>query len=252
MLVRLQKCLADAGVASRRASEELIVAGRVAVNGEGVRELGVKVDPARDAVTVDGQLIRARRKLYVALNKPAGYVCTRQDPQGRRVVTDLLPHAWGHLYTVGRLDRSSEGLLLLTNDGEFCLLMTHPRYGVLKTYVARVEGRAEPAALKRLAEGVVDRGERLRARRARLVSANRTHSVIEVELAEGKNREVRRLLAAQGLVVDNLQRTRIGPIKLGELPVGKWRVLTPREVCALRRNVTVPPLEQGGADRSVN
>ncbi|MBI3192274.1 MAG: rRNA pseudouridine synthase, partial [Pedosphaera parvula] len=153
-MVRLQKFLADAGVASRRASEQIILAGRVAVNGRPVCELGAKVDPARDEVAVDGAAIRVRRKLYVAVHKPRGYVCTCSDPQKRRRVGDLLPKEWGNLYPVGRLDFDSEGLLFVTNDGEFCLHLTHPRYSVTKRYRAIVEGRVEPAMLQRMEKGI--------------------------------------------------------------------------------------------------
>src|SRR5437868_296132 len=144
-MVRLQKFLAEAGIASRRASEQIILAGRVAVNGRPARQLGIKVQPGNDEVTVDGTPVRARRKIYVALNKPAGILCTRSDPEKRSIVTDLLPSGWRHLAPVGRLDRDSEGLLFLTNDGEFALRLTHPRYGVHKIYRATVEGKATPA-----------------------------------------------------------------------------------------------------------
>ena len=131
-MVRLQKFLAEAGVASRRASEEIILAGGVAINGQIVKVLGTKVDPVHDRVTVDGTRVKIKRKLYVALNKPRGYLCSRRDPANRRAVGDLLPKEWTSLYPVGRLDYDSEGLLFLTNDGEFCLRLTHPRYGVPK------------------------------------------------------------------------------------------------------------------------
>lgn len=231
--MRLQKFLAEAGVASRRASEKIILAGRVTIDGQAVRELGVKVDPAQQRIALDGQPVKARRKLYVALHKPAGYVCTRSDPEGRRTLAELLPKEWTSLYSVGRLDRDSEGLIFLTNDGQFCLHLTHPRYGVRKTYRATVQGRIEAPVLKKLIDGVVHDEEKLKAEKARLLSANNTQSIVEVELAEGKNREVRRLFEAQGLTVWRLQRIRIGPIKLGELPVGKWRTLTEPEIKSL-------------------
>jgi 23S rRNA pseudouridine2605 synthase len=193
MLVRLQKLLAEAGVASRRAGEEVIRAGRVAVNGRVVREMGTKVDPLHDAVTVDGTRVKAKRKLYVLLNKPAGYVSTRSDPHGRRMVGELLPKEWSNLYTVGRLDYKSEGMLFLTNDGEFALHLTHPRFGVRKRYHATVEGKVEPAMIHNITHGVFDEGERLKAEKARILKASRSQSVVELELAEGKNREVRRL-----------------------------------------------------------
>jgi 23S rRNA pseudouridine2605 synthase len=181
--------------------------------------------------------VKPRRKYYVALHKPPGYLCTRSDPARRRTVGDLLPHEWGHLYSVGRLDQDSEGLVFLTNDGQFSLRLTHPRYGLRKTYRVTVDGRVEPPMLRKLLGGVVDEGETLKAEKARLISANNTQSVVELELAEGKNREIRRLFLALGLNIARLQRTRIGRIPLGELPPGKWRTLTESEIKSL-----LPPL----------
>ncbi len=232
-MIRLQKFLAEAGVASRRASERLILDGRVAVNGRPMSTLGTKVDPAHDQVAVDGSPVRARRKLYVAVHKPPGVVCTRQDPAGRRTVADLLPKEWTHLFPVGRLDYASEGLIFLTNDGDFCLKLTHPRFGVHKVYQAEVTGRVDPRLPARLTQGVIDAGEKLQAEQARIVSSNNTRSVLELALAEGKNREVRRLLGALGLDVVRLVRTRIGRIPLGDLRPGRWRTLTETEIESL-------------------
>jgi 23S rRNA pseudouridine2605 synthase len=231
--VRLQKFLAESGVASRRVSEQIILDGRVRVNGQVVKELGTKVHAGRDEVLVDGAKVKPRRKIYVALNKPRGYICTRRDPADRRLVSDLLPGEWKHLQSVGRLDRDSEGLLFLTNDGQFSLCLTHPRYGVRKTYRLVVEGCVEPPMLEKFIKGVLDEGEKLKADKARILSANNTNSVLELELMEGKNREIRRLCARLNLVVLGLQRTRIGPIRLGELPEGKWRILTDAEIKTL-------------------
>jgi 23S rRNA pseudouridine2605 synthase len=246
-MVRLQKFLADAGVASRRAGEQIILAGRVEVNNEVVRTLGTKIDPAHDRVSVDGTPVRPKRRLYVALNKPRGFICSRRDPAKRRAIGDLLPKEWSNLYPVGRLDYETEGLIFLTNDGEFCLRLTHPRYGVLKKYLATIEGRVEPKTLGQLTRGVVHEGERLKAEKARLLNANNSHSVVEVELAEGKYREVRRMFEAQGLAVSHLRRTQIGRIKLGDLPAGKWRTLTATEIKTLLSNScragSVPPHE---------
>jgi len=232
-MVRLQKFLADAGVASRRASEQIILAGRVAVNGETVCELGRKVESSQDRVTLDGQPVRAKRKIYVALNKPRGLVCSRKDELARATVYGLLPKEWGHLHSVGRLDFNTEGLLFLTNDGEFSLRLTHPRYGVRKKYVATVEGRVEPAILRRFTDGLWHQGEKLKAEKARLIPASKSQSVVELELAEGKYREVRRLFESQNIAVKRLQRIQIGKIKLGELRVGKWRTLTEPEIKSL-------------------
>jgi 23S rRNA pseudouridine2605 synthase len=232
-VVRLQKFLAEAGVASRRASEDIIMAGRVTVNGAVRSELGIKVDPAHDRVAVDGRAVKAKRKLYIALHKPPGYVCTRSDGQARDKIADLLPKEWTELFSVGRLDGQSEGLIFLTNDGDFCLKLTHPRYRMVKIYVARVQGRVTPEMLRKWTAGVTSEGELLQAQRGRLISANNSTSVVELALTEGKNREVRRLLSSQGLTVLRLQRVQIGPIKLGELPPGRWRTLTDPEIKSL-------------------
>lgn len=233
MLVRLQKLLADAGVASRRASEEIIRAGRVAVNGKVARELGTKVDPASVSVTVDGAPVKTKRKIYVALNKPIRFVSTRSDPHGRPTVGALLPKEWGNLYTVGRLDYLTEGLIFLTNDGEFALRMTHPRFGVRKKYHASVEGKAGLEVTAAMTKGIFYQGELLKALSARILESSRSHTLFEVELAEGKNREVRRMFEAQGLTVKALRRIQIGPVKLGELRVGRWRTLTAAEIDSL-------------------
>jgi 23S rRNA pseudouridine2605 synthase len=232
-LVRLQKFLAEAGVASRRAAEKLITDGHITVDGQVVRTLGTKIEPAQVEVAVDGKVVRTRRKVYVALHKPRGFLCTRSDPEERRTVLDLLPREWNNLFPVGRLDQDSEGLLFLTNDGSFSLQLTHPRYGVRKKYLAVVEGRIDESQLRRFTQGVEDAGELLKAERAILLASNNSHSSVELELAQGRNREVRRLFAALGHEVVQLRRTQIGPIRLGELPVGKWRILNPTEIKSL-------------------
>jgi 23S rRNA pseudouridine2605 synthase len=231
--MRLQKFLADSGVASRRASERVILEGRVTVNGQPVKELGIKVEPGKDRVAVDGRPLQPKRKHYVALNKPRGLVCSRKDELARPTIYELLPREWGHLHSVGRLDFNSEGLIFLTNDGDFTLRISHPRYGVHKKYLAIIEGRVEPEVLRRFTQGVSYEGERFKAEKARLVSASKSKSVVELELAEGKYREVRRLFESQGLLVKALQRIQIGKIKLGELPTGKWRTLTEGEIKSL-------------------
>lgn len=232
-MVRLQKFLAEAGVASRRASEQLILAGRVTVNGATVQQLGSKVDPDHDTVAVDGQAVRAQKKLHLALHKPKGCVCSKRDELQRATIYELLPKEWRGVYSVGRLDFASEGLLFLTNDGEFALRLTHPRYGVRKRYVVTVDGRVDAEMLQRFTQGVFHDGEKLKAERAWLVSGGKGPSVVELELAEGKNREVRRLFETQGLTVRKLVRTQIGKIKLGELKPGRWRTLTQPEIKSL-------------------
>ena len=233
-MVRLQKFLAQAGIASRRTSEAIIQAGRVEVNGQVVTRLGSKVDPDADDVAVDGRLIQPIRHRYVAVHKPKGVLCTRKDERGRPLLGDLLPADWD-LKPVGRLDRDSEGLIFATNDGEFALRITHPRYGVPKVYHVELAGEVSRRSLAPLLAGVVHRGETLRARKATLVSSNRTRSLVRLELGEGRNREVRRMFETQDLKVTRLVRVQIGHVKLGELPAGKWRTLTETEIKTLLR-----------------
>lgn len=236
---RLQKFLARSGSVSRRAGEEAILAGRVLVNGQVVRRLGTRVDPDNDVVQLDGHAVRPWPKLYVALNKPPGYVCSKRRQGRHRLVGDLLPSEWAGLHPVGRLDRDSEGLLFLSNDGDFALRLSHPRFGTPKTYLATVSGRITREVLDRFIRGVPCDGELLRAQRVRLVSANDARSYVELTLVEGRNREVRRLFASQGYVVTRLIRTRVGSIRLGELATGRWRVLAPAEVKSLMENGSV-------------
>ena len=231
MTVRLQKFLAEAGVASRRASEKLITDGHITVNGREVVELGTKVDPLHDRVMVDGRLVKAKRKLYIALHKPPAYLCSRTDESasGRRLVGDLLPKEWSNLFSVGRLDNDSEGLLLLTNDGDFSLHLTHPRYGVVKTYVVTVEGKIDLHVINLLMKGIEDKGQTLKAKRARLISATKSKSVVEMELTEGKNRQVRKMTASIGHPTLRLVRMRIGNFELGGLSAGEWKELSKAE-----------------------
>lgn len=231
--VRLQKFLADAGVASRRAGEQLILDGRVTVNGQTVLALGTKVTPGQDKVVVDGRLVRSKEKTYLVLHKPRGYVCTRADEQDRPTVMELLPPSLQHLHPVGRLDFNSEGLLFLTNDGEFTLRLSHPRHGVRKTYVATLSSRLTPEQIEQVKRGIFSDGERLRAASVRVLPGESHRSVVEIELTEGRNREVRRMFEALGLFVKRLVRTRIGGIELGRLAAGRWRTLTGREIALL-------------------
>lgn len=233
MSVRLQKFLADAGVASRRAGEQFILAGRVTVNGQVIRLLGSKVDPAHDQVAVDGKVVHARKLIYAALNKPIGCVCSRKDELNRPTIYELLPREWETVQSVGRLDYNSEGLIFVTNDGQFALRLTHPRYGIRKKYLATVEGEVTPVMMDLFKRGIFHEGERLKALSARILSGTRKKSVVELELGEGKNREVRRLFESQAITVKKLQRTQIGKIQLGELKPGKWRTLNAVEIKTL-------------------
>ena len=232
-MVRLQKFLADAGVASRRASEQHILEGRVSVNGQVVRLLGTKVDPDHDQVAVDGKILRPKKLVYIAMNKPVGCVCSRKDELDRPTIYQLLPREWDTVQSIGRLDYNSEGLIFLTNDGQFALRLSHPRYGIRKKYLATVEGEVTPALLELFRRGIFHEGEKLKALAARIVSGTRHKSVVELELGEGKNREVRRMFESQSLTVKKLQRTQIGKIKLGELKPGKWRTLNAVEIKTL-------------------
>jgi pseudouridine synthase len=198
-----------------------------------VAQLGSRVDPLHSKVTVDGKPVRPKRKLYVALHKPKGLICSRNDELERPTIYGLLPKEWGHLHSVGRLDYNSEGLIFLTNDGEFSLRLTHPRYGVHKKYVVTVEGKVAPELLAKFTRGLVYQGDKLKAEKARLISASQSQSVVELELTQGKYHEVRRLFESQMISVKRLQRVQIGKIKLGELRPGKWRTLTEPEIKSL-------------------
>jgi 23S rRNA pseudouridine2605 synthase len=229
---RLQKVLAAAGIGSRRQCEELILEGRVEIDGQVVQELGVKVDPRRHEVRVDGtRLARPTRRYYV-INKPAGVVCTNRDPAGRIRLVDLLPTD-ERLFSVGRLDRASEGMILVTNDGEFANRLAHPRYGVHKTYRVIVAGRPEPAQLKQLLDGVHLAEGVARAVSVRVKKMHKDSADLEIVLNEGKNREIRRVLARIGHKVLRLKRIAIGSVKLADLPTGDSRRLTSQEVRTL-------------------
>lgn len=236
--LRLQAFLARAGVASRRASEELILSGRVTVNGR-VPELGSKVDPYLDNVRVDGHTVTLRPFEWVMLHKPRGYVTTREDPTGRKTVYDLLPPELHHLFHVGRLDRDSSGLLLLTNDGEAANRLLHPRYGTTKVYRVDVEGRPSRETLEEMVDGV-----RLDDGIAQAVSVELKGEVdddiyrLMLVMQEGRNREVRRLLEAVGHPVRRLFRRQFGPLDIGRLPPGEWRRLGRAEIEALGGSVS--------------
>ncbi len=249
---RLHKVLAHAGVASRRKAEELVLAGRVRVNGKLVTELGIQVDPARDHIVVDGRPARVEHKTYVILHKPRGYLSDRaaeetasRERQHKPTALDLVP-ARERLYAAGRLDANSEGLLLLTNDGELAHRLTHPRFEHEKEYLVLVQGVPNAAALARLRKGVWHEGEMLRAdsvavapelgEQARLHHWDkmaRDQTWLRFVLHEGKKRELRHMCAAVGYPVLRLIRVRIGSIELGTLPIGQWRTLNTREVQAL-------------------
>jgi len=233
--VRLQKYLARAGVASRRNSEQLIRDGRVTVDGAVVTELGTRVDADTACVEVDGCPVRPEPTNWVMLHKPPGYLCTRNDPEGRPTVYDLLDDDLSSLFHVGRLDYMSEGMLLLTNDGNAAERLLHPRNEITRRYLVTVAGPVPDAAIRRLREGVeLDDGP-ARALRVRSGSGPRPDQVvIELSLKEGRNREVRRMMEAVGLTIHALKRVALGPLELGDLPRGAWRSLRPDEIERLR------------------
>ena len=239
--VRLQKFLAAAGVASRRASEALITNGRVRVDGRVVTRLGTRVDPERARVEFDGRRVRVRPVRWIALHKPPGCGCTRRDPAGRPTIYDLLPAAAHHLPHVGRLDFMSEGLILLSNEGDLAHRLLHPSGEVLRTYVVELAGPA-PSGLPGQLETGVELSDRLaRARRARWAHGPRARRPrVEIVLAEGRNRVIRRMLAHLGVTVGRLRRTSFGPVKLGALEVGAHRDLSPAERAALERAACSP------------
>lgn len=230
--MRLQRALARAGVASRRAAEELIAAGKVRVNGV-VAALGESVDPDGDTITVVGRRVRPVRQAWIALNKPVGYVVTRRDPQGRPTVFGLVPDLPGLTY-VGRLDISTAGLLLLTNDGDAANRLTHPRFEVERTYRLMVRGRRADAIRRRLQQPIVVDGRRVAIARYRVRSAARGASEITLVLTEGRNRIVRRACEQLDLTVDRLVRLSHGAIRLGRLAPGRWRYLNNNEIRSVR------------------
>jgi len=241
---RVQKILAAAGLGSRRACEEVIAQGRVAVDGQ-VITLGAKADPVTQVITVDGERIHTNPGLvYLLLNKPQGVVTTVTDPQGRPTVMDLVP-VNPRVYPVGRLDRDTEGLLVLTNDGELANRLAHPRWQVEKTYVAQVRGTVKRHQLRTLLDGVELEDGLAKARSVRELGSAQDRTLLEIVLTEGRKREVRRMLAAVGMNLERLARVKIGPLPLGDISPGKSRPLTGAEVRALYASVGLGAPESG-------
>lgn len=241
MKIRLQKAIADAGVASRRAAEDMIRQGRVAVNGQPVTEMGLQVDPTADLIEVDGKALSepARKRSYI-LNKPAGVICTRHDTHGRRTVFDLLPDdVAAGLHTVGRLDRDAQGLIILTNDGELTQLLTHPSGHVSKTYLVKVKGAVSPRAMKKLRYGVELDGRKTAQARVTLYRerAAGNDTWLRVILMEGRKNQLKRMGEAVGNPVLAIERVAIGPVKLTDkLKPGRYRRLSRNELAALTRS----------------
>ncbi len=236
---RLQRVLAAHGIASRRKAEQLIVAGRVTVDGVVVRELGTKVDPERQEIRVDGKLLRPEPRRYILLHKPVGYITTTSDEHGRKTVLDLV-QVPERVVPVGRLDRDSSGLLLLTNDGDLIYRITHPRYELEKEYEVLVDGFPPPEVEEALRRGVPVDGRPVQIRRLEALRTEPEGTVYRVVIHEGRNRIIRRVFERVGYPVLRLHRVRVGPVSLGDLPPGRWRDLTPEELGALRRAVGLP------------
>ena len=227
----MQKYIAESGITSRRKAEELIRDGRVKVGGETVCEMGVKINPDTDEVEVDGHIIRKEiKKFYIMLNKPAGYITTTSDDFNRPTVMELTEDVHARIYPVGRLDYDTQGLLLLSNDGDFANAIMHPKGNLKKTYIANVKGLITISAIKRLRSGV-DIGDYVtKPAEVELISGTERESSVKIIIGEGKKRQVRRMLDAVGFPVLRLKRVEIGGVTLGNLPEGKWRHLKPSEI----------------------
>ncbi|KXG75301.1 Ribosomal large subunit pseudouridine synthase B [Fervidicola ferrireducens] len=235
MKVRLQKFLAMAGIASRRACETLILDGRVQVNGKIVKELGIKVDPDVDEVRVDGEICRIKMKpVYIIMNKPKGVLTTVKDPFGRPTIIDLLAGVKERVFPVGRLDKDTEGLLIITNDGELSYKLTHPKHQIDKTYIAKVMGVPDEKDIRRLRKGIFLEDGKTAPAKVRILKKGKNFAVLEIIIHEGRKRQVRRMCEAIGHPVLSLRRTRIGNLTLRGLAPGGWRYMTEEEVNYLK------------------
>jgi pseudouridine synthase len=233
--VRLQKFLAMAGIASRRACETLILDGRVQVNGKIVKELGIKVDPDVDEVRVDGEICRIKMKpVYIIMNKPKGVLTTVKDPFGRPTIIDLLAGVKERVFPVGRLDKDTEGLLIITNDGELSYKLTHPKHQIDKTYIAKVMGVPDEKDIRRLRKGIFLEDGKTAPAKVRILKKGKNFAVLEIIIHEGRKRQVRRMCEAIGHPVLSLRRTRIGNLTLRGLAPGGWRYMTEEEVNYLK------------------
>ncbi len=238
---RLNKYLALCGAGSRRACDEILRQGRVTVDGRKVLELGVRVDPGRQVVCLDGKPVRASEPVYLLFNKPVNVLCTANDPSGRRAFREFFPSIHSRIFTVGRLDRGSEGLLVVTNDGDFAHRLMHPRHGVEKTYDVIIDRSLTPGELRLLCAGVISEGERLSATTIASLGAGLKRAGYRLVLREGRNRHIRRMFECLGASVLSLRRVAIGPVHLGKLRSGAWRRLTDEERAMLLRAATPKP-----------
>lgn len=234
-LIRLNKFLSQAGVCSRREADRYLQQGRISVNGKMVDNLGTKIDPERDTIEVDGKRVDfIPRKIYLILNKPPGYLVTLKDPFGRPTVLSLLPRIKDRIFPVGRLDQDSRGLLLLTNDGELTVRLSHPRHEIRKVYLVKIRGIPQEAGLKKIRKGVLLDGRKTAPAEIKKLSEGGSRALLRVAIHEGRKREIRRLFKIIGVEVEDLQRIQFGPLSLGNLREGEWRRLTQREVEKLK------------------
>lgn len=237
MATRIQKVLSDQGILSRRKAEEYIAAGRITVNGHPAK-VGHPINPRRDIIAIDGvrvQFARKKQNVYLALNKPRGYVTTTSDELGRKCITDLVADMPEKVYPVGRLDKLSEGIILMTNDGNFANMVMHPSHNIKKTYRATVRGNVTEEQVIKLSTGLdIGNGERTAPASVLVLEKSPQRTVLQITIEEGKNRQIRRMCEAVNLEVARLRRTTVGPVKLGMLQPGKWRELTPAEVAAVK------------------
>ncbi len=229
--IRLQKYLADCGVASRRKGEELIIGGQIQVNKKTVTELGVKVIQGKDVVTVQGKEVKPQeKKIYIMLNKPEGYITTAHEQFGRLSVMDLIEDIEQRVFPVGRLDKDTSGLLLLTNDGEFTYTFTHPKHHVRKKYIAEIKGTPDSSKLNRFKKGLKIEDYTTSPANIRLLASKKKSSIVEITIYEGRNRQVRKMCSTIGHPVVNLKRIAVGGLELRDLPEGKWRYLSKDEL----------------------
>jgi len=248
--VRLQKVLARAGLGSRRACEALILSGRVRVDGRAVSQLGTRVTPESQRIVVDGETIRTERSMHFLLNKPTGYLCTNSDPRGRPRVIDLFPANGPRLFTVGRLDENSRGLIMVTNDGELAHQLIHPRYQVPRIYRVQVAGIPTRDSLQALRDGLHFSDGFFQVHTARKLKTRGKSAFLELELRQGRNREIRRLMARIGHKVMTLERIAFGPLRLGRLKVGEHRRLRADELDSLRKLIDGVPTPRGNRRQS--
>lgn len=236
MQERLQKIIANAGITSRRSAEKLIDSGKVSLNGKIVTTLGVKADPSKDKIRINGKLLsHSDSKLYILLNKPSGYITSLKDPEGRPTVMDLLKKVRQRVYPVGRLDYDTEGLLIITNDGEFANILMHPRHKVQKTYMVKIKGKISEKSIKNLTEGVYIDGRKTAPIAIKKKGLREKNSWIEISLQEGRNRQIKRMLEILGYRVIKLKRTSYGFLNLQGVPLGAYRLLTRFEVARLKK-----------------